>query len=59
MYQRSFGKLFKLLSERIGLGVGWFLFVGEWMGGCVCDQLVSFSGYSVRECVWGLVGFSV
>ena len=23
---------------------------------CVCDHLVTFSGYLVRECVWGLVG---
>ena len=26
---------------------------------CVCDHLVSFSGYSVRECIRGLVGLGV
>ena len=50
------GFIINLVSERIGLGFGWFVFVGKWMGGCVCDQLVSFSDYSVRECVKGLVG---
>ena len=26
---------------------------------CVCDHLISFSNYSVRDCVRGLVGLGV
>ena len=35
--------------EGVGVGDGVF----------VCDHLVSFSGFSVREGVWGLMGLGV
>ena len=59
VYLRSFGKLFRLLSKSVCLEVGLFVFVGDWVGGCMCDHLVGISGYSVRECVRKLVGLGV
>ena len=59
VYLRSFSKLFRLLGKSVCLGVGLFVFVGEWVGGCMCDHLVGISGYSVRQCVRELVGLGV
>ena len=54
-----FGKLFRLLSKSVCLGVGLYVFVGDWVGGCMCDHLVGISDYSVKQCVRELVGLVV